>query len=51
MTTVSEHERKRLERLRRTLLNLVTQHRDDHPEDTHTLDVRIVPKESAQRVA
>jgi hypothetical protein len=48
---VSEQEQKRLERLRRTLMNLVVQHRDDHPNDTHTLDIRIVPKESAQRVA
>jgi hypothetical protein len=41
---MSEQEQKRLERLRRTLVNLVAQHRDDHPTDTHTLDIRIVPK-------
>jgi hypothetical protein len=42
---VSEEERKRLERIRRALLNLVAVDRDGHPDGRYTLDVRIIPRE------
>jgi len=44
-------DRERWERLRRTLLNIVAQMQGADPEAKYTLDIRIVPKEPAQKIA
>ena len=44
-------DRERWEQLRRTLLNIVAQMRRADPQSRYTLDVQIVPKEQAQKVA
>ena len=46
-----ERERQRWEQLRRALLNVVAQQHAADPSTRYTLDIRIVPKEPAQRVA
>jgi len=48
---VSEQEMKRWERLRRALLNIVAQQHDADPSGRYTLEIRVVPKESARRIA
>jgi len=46
-----ERERQRWEQLRRALLNVVAQQHAADPSTRYTLDICIVPKEPAQRVA
>jgi hypothetical protein len=48
---MSESERQRWERLRRALLNVVAQQHDADPDAQYTLDIRIVPKDRAQKIA
>ena len=42
---MSEAEKRRLERLRRALLNIVAQVRDLDPDGRYTLSIQIVPRE------
>jgi hypothetical protein len=48
---VSEQDQKRWDRLRRAMLNIVAQQHEADPTSRYTLDIKIVPKESSQRVA
>jgi hypothetical protein len=49
---MTEQDRRRMEMLRRALLNVVAQQHDADPACRYTLDIRIVPKkENASRVA
>jgi len=48
---VSEQDQKRWDRLRRAMLNIVAQQHEADPTSHYTLDIKIVPKESSQRVA
>jgi hypothetical protein len=48
---VNEQDQRRMERLRRTLLNIVAQQHDADPTCRYTLDIRIVPKEQTQKIA
>ena len=44
-------DRERWERLRRALMNVVVQMQGADPDARYTLDIRIVPKEPAQKIA
>ena len=47
-----ERERVRWDRLRRALLNIVTQVQEADPDARYTLDIRIVPKDrTTQKIA
>jgi len=48
---VSDQGKKRMEMLRRALLNVVAQQHDADPTCRYTLDIRIVPKDQAQKIA
>ena len=48
---MNDQEQKRWERVRRALLNLVAQQYDADPNARYTLDIRIVPKDQAQKIA
>jgi hypothetical protein len=48
---MTEQEQKRWDRLRRALLNIVAQQHAADPAARYTLDIRIVPKDQAQKIA
>jgi hypothetical protein len=48
---LNEQDQKRWERLRRALLNIVAQQHDADPSSRYTLEIRVVPKETARRGA
>jgi hypothetical protein len=48
---VTAQDQKRWERLRRAMLNIVAQQHEADPTSRYTLDIKIVVKASAQRVA
>ena len=48
---MSDQGKKRMEMLRRALLNVVAQQHDADPTCRYTLDIRIVPKDQAQKIA
>jgi hypothetical protein len=49
---MTEQDRRRMEMLRRALMNVVAQQHDADPASRYTLDIRIVPKkETTVRVA
>jgi hypothetical protein len=48
---MTEQEQKRWDRLRRALLNVVAQQHDADPAARYTLDIRIVPKDQARKIA
>jgi hypothetical protein len=48
---MSEQDQQRWERLRRARLNVVAQQHDADPTSRYTLEIRVIPKESARQIA
>lgn len=48
---VDDNERQRWERLRRALLSIVAQFREDDPQGQYTLDIRIISRAQIPKIA